>query len=308
MIWVLGVLIVVAAIPVVIERRRPRMSPQIRQTAPGQFATLSLGLTHYQWIGPIRGPVAVCVHGLTTPSFVWQGLARGLSAMGYRVLVYDLYGRGYSDRPTGEQNQDFFVNQLEELLADQNVDDDFTLIGYSMGGAIATAFASHYPNRVRQLVLLASAGLNTDFGRLTEIIQKVPLIGDWLMLACFPVLHRRTARAEIGQPSSVPDISDLMQNELRYQGYVPAVLAALRGILTKDMSQDLQKIHRAGVPLLAVWARHDTTIPLSSLGRLTTVSRSAKQEVIDDAGHGLVYTHTDAVLGALRETLQDGLN
>lgn len=308
MMWVIGLLILLAAAPIVIERRRPNMSAQIRETAPGQFTDLNNGITHYQWIGPIRGPVAVCVHGLTTPSFVWQGLARGLAAMGYRVLVYDLYGRGYSDRPSGPQDSTFFVDQLEELLADQGVKDDFTLIGYSMGGAIATAFAAQHPDRVRQLVLLASAGLDTKFGRGVQFTQKVPVLGDWLMLATFARHHRQVALSEVGQPSSVPNISDLMQNEIKYQGYIPAVLASLRGILALDMSSDLKSIHRAGVPVLAVWARHDTTIPLSALGRMTTVCRSAKQEVIDDAGHGLVYTHTDQVLDALQDTLQDGLN
>ena len=308
MIWVFVLLVILAAVPVVIERRRPKMSAQFRKEAPGQFVELANGVTHYQWLGPIRGPVAVCVHGLTTPSFVWQGLARGLSAMGYRVLVYDLYGRGYSDRPAGPQDREFFVGQLENLLADQGVHQDFTLVGYSMGGSIATAFAAKHPNRVRQLVLLASAGLNTEFGRLAQFIRKVPVVGDWVMLTIFPHQHRKAAHAESHHPSSVPDIGKLMQAELKFQGYIPAVLASLRGIVAEDMRADHKTISRAGIPVLAVWARNDTIIPLSALGELATVSRSAKQDVIDDAGHGLVYTHTDDVLDALRETLRDGLN
>lgn len=85
--------------PVFAELRRIRMTPEVRSEAEGSFATLSQGDTHYTWIGPLRGPVAVCIHGMTTPSFVWHGLAKGLAAWGYRVLIYDLYGRGYSDRP-----------------------------------------------------------------------------------------------------------------------------------------------------------------------------------------------------------------
>lgn len=37
--------------------------------------------------------------------------------MGYRILTYDLYGRGYSDRPSGKQNREFFLQQLDDLLA-----------------------------------------------------------------------------------------------------------------------------------------------------------------------------------------------
>ena len=98
----------IIVLPFAFESRRKVMGPEDRRDAPGEFIELSQGITHYQWHGPVRGPIAVCVHGLTTPSFVWQGLTAGLTAMGYRVLTYDLYGRGYSDRPKGDQTDAFF--------------------------------------------------------------------------------------------------------------------------------------------------------------------------------------------------------
>jgi len=91
-------------------------------------------VTHYRWHGPIDGPVIVAVHGLTTPATVWNGMIPFLTAQGYRVLSYDLYGRGFSDAPSGAQNIAFFTRQLGELLADQEITDAVTLMGYSMGG------------------------------------------------------------------------------------------------------------------------------------------------------------------------------
>jgi pimeloyl-ACP methyl ester carboxylesterase len=132
MIW-LGLLALalglLAAAPFLREMSKSEMDDTARRHAPGAFATLSRGVTHYRWMGAARGPVAVCVHGLTTPSFVWYGIAQGLGAIGFRVLIYDLYGRGYSDRPDGPQDSAFFVTQLEDLLEDQGVDGDITLLG-----------------------------------------------------------------------------------------------------------------------------------------------------------------------------------
>jgi len=305
-------LIVLVALTIVVpfafESRRKVMDDAARQTAPGEFVELSRGLTHYQWHGPVRGPVAVCVHGLTTPSFVWQGLAAGLSAMGYRVLTYDLYGRGYSDRPSGAQTDAFFVQQLEELLDSQEVTEDFTLIGYSMGGAIATCFAAKHPDRLRHLVLLASAGMIMATGQLARIIRNLPFAGDWLMMAFFPARLKKDIEAEADQPSSVPGIAKLQLRELEYQGFVAAVLSSLRGILGRDLKDQHRTIHQAGVPVLAIWGRDDTVIPLSAMGRLTEWSRSTRQEVIEDAGHGLTYTHTDQVLSILGQRLNEGLN
>jgi pimeloyl-ACP methyl ester carboxylesterase len=311
MIYVLLALLVVAfvvALPLITERRRAVMDAEARRDAPGGFVQLSQGITHYEWIGPVRGPVAVCVHGLTTPSFVWRGLARGLAALGYRVLVYDLYGRGYSDRPEGVQDGAFFERQLLELLEDQKVGDDFTLFGYSMGGAIATYFTAAHPDRVRQLVLLAPAGMGDGLRGLRKFITDTAVVGDWLMLALFPRQTRKAARSDRALPSSVDGIVDLQLRELSYSGYVAAVLASLRGILANNMQDAHRAIHKAGIPVLAIWGRDDDVIPLSAVGRLTEWSRNARQDVINGAGHGLVYTHTDQVIAILREALRDGLN
>lgn len=303
-------ILAILAVPVIIELMRKPMNDRARADAPGSFATLSQGITHYQWIGPMRGPVAVCVHGLTTPSFVWQGLAAGLARMGYRVLIYDLYGRGYSDRVTGRQTKAFFLRQLDDLLANQQVDSDITLVGYSMGGAIATAFAADHPDRIRHLVLLAPAGMGTGTGAkgLAGFIIRTPVIGNWLMLALFARQHRKSTEAERDLPGSVENIVDLQQNELRYRGFIPAVLLSLRGILSRPQMDEHKAIHRAGIPVLAIWGDCDKVIPLSSLGTLTQWSRHARQDTIQGAGHGLPYTHTDEVLRSLTNALRDGLN
>ncbi|MHA6264068.1 alpha/beta fold hydrolase [Arenibacterium sp. CAU 1754] len=308
MIWAVAILLTIIAVPAAIEVTRKPMNRWTRRGATGDFVALSDGVTHYEWLGPLRGPVAVCVHGLTTPSFVWRGLARGMAALGYRVLIYDLYGRGFSDRPGGPQDKAFFVRQLDELLRDQEVCDDFTLIGYSMGGAIATCFTAAHPVRVRQLVLLAPAGLRMNLDQMTRFLCKSGWLGDWLMLLLFPRRHRQGIEAEREQPSSVMGIYDLQLKELRYKGFVPAALASLRGILSAPLEAEHRAIHAAGVPVLAVWGREDTVIPLTALGQLTEWSRNARQEVVNGAGHGLVYTHTEHVLDAMKETLRDGLN
>ncbi|MBB93157.1 MAG: alpha/beta hydrolase [Rhodobacteraceae bacterium] len=311
MTWVVVSLIVLIALagliawPVLRETALPRMDAGARREAEGDFAELSQGVTHYQWIGPLRGPVAVCVHGMTTPSFVWRGLARGLAGWGYRVLIYDLYGRGYSDRPRGAQDRAFFLTQLDDLLAHEGIEDDITLFGYSMGGAIATAFAARAPDRVRRLILLAPAGMGLQLDRATRIIRDVPGLGDWLMLAAYPRQFRRGTDAERDLPSSVTGIVDRQQAELTYRGFVPSVLSSLRGILSEDFEPDHRALRKGNVPVIAIWGRDDDVVPLTAMGKLTEWSRHARQDVIDGAGHGLPYTHTAEVLAALRGTLTD---
>ena len=300
-IWVtlaLGALAGVA--PVLREMARPRIEGA-RDNAPGDFAALSRGRTHYRWHGPEGGPVTVCVHGLTTPSFVWEGLVPGLVDAGQRVLTYDLYGRGYSDRPGGAQDRDFFVTQLEELLADQGVEGPVTLVGYSMGGAIAAAYAARYPDRLRELVLIAPAGLGHDLGPVARLVARGGAVGRWLMLAVFPMSFRRGCEAERGLPTTVPGIEDRQQAELRWRGFIPAVARSVAGILAEAQDETHAAIARSGVPVRAVWGAEDRVIPLSRKARLAEMNPDAYQYVIEGAGHGLTYTHTDRVLTAIME-------
>lgn len=298
----------IAAAPFLRERRRPIMDAQARRAAPGEFAPLPLGETHYRWAGQARGPVAVCVHGLTTPSFVWEALLPELARLGFRVLVYDLYGRGFSDRPAGRQDAAFFTGQLDALLAAMLEEDEaITLIGYSMGGAIATAYAARRPERLRSLVLIAPAGMGHDLGPLARFARGAPLFGDWLFLAGYPRQLRRgiAEEAAAGRESAVPDMAERQAAELRWRGFLPAVKASLRGILARPMEAEHRAISRAGVPVLAIWGREDPVIPLSGLGRLVQWNRVARQEVVEGAGHGLVHTHPAEVAEAMRDFVED---
>jgi pimeloyl-ACP methyl ester carboxylesterase len=302
MIWFLLVLILLGAVmiwPFAREAMRRPMNDAARRDAPGDFVQLSQGITHFRWIGPVRGPVAVCVHGLTTPSMVWDAVAQGLALMGFRVLVYDLYGRGYSDRAPGLQDQDFFLRQLEDLLDDQGITEDVTFLGYSMGGAIVSAFAARHPERVLRLILLAPAGMGHDLGKLAKFTRDTPVLGDWLMPLRYPGAHMKGTEAERVLPTEVEGIVDYQQAELSKRGFVPAVLSSLRGILPRPLEQEHRAISREGIPVLAIWGRDDAVIPIRAMGQLTQWNRMARHDVIEGAGHGLTYTHAAAVLRAI---------
>ena len=73
--------------------------------------------------------VLVLVHGFSTPSFVWGGLLNFFREAGYTVLVYDHFGRGYSDRPRTQYTKDFYVESLKELLDELGFHNPINLVG-----------------------------------------------------------------------------------------------------------------------------------------------------------------------------------
>ncbi|GJE84062.1 alpha/beta-hydrolase [Phanerochaete sordida] len=137
----------------------------IRQLYPediypnGAYYNSPYGRVRYWIVGPEDGRKITLVHGLTTPSLIWKDVQSELVEKGFRVLMYDVYGRGYSEAPRVPIDANLCIIQLALLL--QYIHWDSTdLVGFSMGGAIVASFASMFPHLTAQnIVFIASAGL-----------------------------------------------------------------------------------------------------------------------------------------------------
>lgn len=120
----------------------------------------------YEW-GPASGRKVLFVHGISTPCIAFASLAQQLVDCGCRVMLFDLFGRGYSDTPdprTYRQDSSLWTAQILTVLASSELNwtgsgERFTLVGYSLGGGIGANFTSYFPHLVESLVLIAPAGL-----------------------------------------------------------------------------------------------------------------------------------------------------
>lgn len=132
---------------------------------PPIYVALATGKpTDYR--GPPDGRPVLFVHGISTPSLALYPLAQNLvTTQSCRVLLIDLWGRGYSDAPTDlPYDARLYTTQILLALTSSPIswtgtDTPFDVIGYSLGGGIAANFAAHFPSLVRSLILLTPAGL-----------------------------------------------------------------------------------------------------------------------------------------------------
>ena len=300
----LCVLGVVFAVPIWLENRRQPVDARYRERAPGEFAQLSQGVTHYKWGGSARGPVLVAIHGLTTPSIVWDNLADDFGLLGYRVLSFDLYGRGLSDAPKGLQDEAFFARQLDDLLEHLDIEETVSLIGYSMGGSIAGTYAAANPHRVDKTFLVASAGFATTESDFSRFCRERALIGDWIYEA-FAGRRMRAALIADQAVSEVEGLKDAQLQELNRQGFVRAVLSSRRGMLDQSLETPMKKLAERDLPVFAVWGDSDPVIPIRSVELLRQWHPKAKQRVIANADHALPYSHGDFVIDAFETMLSD---
>ncbi|CAK4029099.1 Hypothetical predicted protein [Lecanosticta acicola] len=141
----------------------------------------------YEW-GPVNGRKVLFVHGISTPCIALARMAKALMRRGgCRVMLFDLFGRGYSDTPDPRvyrQDISLFSAQMLAVLASSELDwmGGFTLVGYSLGGGIAAAFTSYFPDLVESLVLVAPGGLlrSTRVSVSSKLLYS-GLLPDWLV-------------------------------------------------------------------------------------------------------------------------------
>jgi pimeloyl-ACP methyl ester carboxylesterase len=280
--------------------KRP-MNARVRRGATGEFLTLPNGVIHYEWYGPVDGPVIVMVHGLTTPSFIWRDQIPALTQAGYRVLTFDHFGRGFSDRPMGRQDFDFFVQELDGVLDALSVRAGYDLLGYSMGGGIVTQYAALRRDRIRKLILVAPIGF---LANRPNWIARWPVIGDLVMFVLGGWSLRRGA-VKAGKAEGVDaELIELQRRETRFAGYTAAVLSSVRHTVYADLREAHRILLDRDMPILALFGSADDVIPIENAMQLREVNRSAQIVEIKGAGHGLVSTHPKQVNDAILAFLQ----
>lgn len=129
---------------------------------------LTVGEVQYnlEIVNPENKKNIVFLHGFTGSTRTWQETAKFLPE--YRLVLVDLLGHGETNSP--EQASRYSMEQqlsdLEKLFIQLELT-DFALVGYSMGGRTALAYAAAYPQRIKALILeSASPGLQTESERL----------------------------------------------------------------------------------------------------------------------------------------------
>lgn len=290
------------------EIRRKKMTQAVRRRlAPGKFKLLRHGQTHYQVAGDPSGPLLVCIHGWTTASYVWEQLKDEFVNLGYLVITYDLYGRNFSDRPPNvAHTADLYSDQLTELLEHLDLGQRrLNIVGYSMGGAIAAHFVNTRILDVDRLLLIAPAGMVTRAPKIRSIALENPELFDPHILLALPVpLRWQFRRAAFGfwNKKPVREVRRKQFRELDYRGYVPALLACLKGILAKKMSDEHKRIaEQDSISVKALFADDDRTIPWPDAKTLFDKWNPNQVSVrIRGAGHGLTYTHVDQIMAEIR--------
>jgi pimeloyl-ACP methyl ester carboxylesterase len=275
----------------------------VRASVAGDFVKLPDGYTHYEMAGPPDGQVIILVHGFSVPYFLWNPTFKALSESGFRVLRYDLFGRGYSDRPFAVYNADLFDRQLLQLGSALSLARPFDLVGLSMGGSIAMVFTERHPELVRRLCLISPAGYEVSFPTSARLLN-IPLLGEILFSLFAEQVIIASQPKDFFHPERFPDYTDRVRPQMKYKGYRRALLSTLRDGPLEGLSDSYLRVGQQGRPILLLWGQQDQTVPFSSNEKVRQALPRAEFHMIEEAGHVSQYEQPEIVNGRLVEFLK----
>jgi len=246
-----------------------------------------------------RGPALVLVHGNFDALETWARVVPRL-ADHFRVITLDLPGFGASDNPFGAWDYGTLALGVALVMDDARVE-RAALVGNSLGGGVAAAFAARFPDRV--------VGLGLVDANLLPALMTTPTpeaqarVGDLFRaanaLAAKPsdptaaAALREATRAALQVALPTPGAIDDALVERYARGFEGARFEAVKRVNAatlrslEELAADLERALRdRDVPMVIVWGLADPLLPIENADLIKARFPKARLVLLDGTGHG----------------------
>lgn len=252
----------------------------------GQYKTLANGYKiHYTDQG--GGHVVVFLHGSGTGASGYSNFKGNYPVFvdnGYRAIVPDLIGYGYSDKPDDvDYPLSFYAECVKQLLDTLSVD-RFSLVGNSLGGAIALYLALVYPDQVKSLNLMAPGALEPQ--------------PDYFTMPGMQIFKRIFTQGELTKAGLKDFISEalvynqaVINDELideRWDIYLKQNDRCLKTMTVPDLSPRLAEIK---APSLVFWGLEERMMPETGIMKLAKGLTDTRIMLVSECGHWVMAEH-----------------
>jgi 4,5:9,10-diseco-3-hydroxy-5,9,17-trioxoandrosta-1(10),2-diene-4-oate hydrolase len=252
----------------------------------GGFANIEPGLrVRYLEMG--EGPPVIFIHGSAPGASAWsnfKGSFAEFAGAGFRAIGLDLIGYGDSDKPANARyTLDFHVKALKALV-DTLGQSPVSIVGNSLGGAIAMRFALDRPDQVKKLVLVAPGGLASKlrYIRMSGIRAMM-----WSLLGPGgPTAGklRKTFNLQVFDKTLITD--ELIEERLAIAKTQPREVLS-----TLSIDNLLPRLHEIKCPTLAFWGVYDNFCPIETAALLGQGIPDCRVLLLSQCGHWAQVEH-----------------
>lgn len=247
--------------------------PEIHKTINFEGKTI-----HYRDEGSQNKKTIVLLHGLLQDLTVWGSMTLKLM-QDFRVISIDLPGHGYSDCYNNDvHSMEFMARCVNEVLISCGVS-DCVIVGHSLGGYVALAYAENYPYNIKGIGLLHAHALADDAEQVAarqkvceEVLQSRPSY----ILQFVPSLFSYNSRLILSQ-----SIEELKKRCLEVTER--SIIAAQNGMARRKSTMTF--LSQTNLPVMFIYGKEDTRIPLELAAVQATIPRHSEALFLDGVGH-----------------------
>jgi len=269
----------------------------------GKYADVGNGITmHYHEAGSGDRGVILFVHGSGPGASGWSNFKGNypfLAEHGYRTIVPDTMGYGYSTKPEeGTFSLDDVAGQYKGLLDALGVD-RATVVGNSQGGAIAITMALNYPELVEKLVLMAPGGLETR-----ETYMEMEGIKAMIRVLYKEGISKETMRKvftlQLHDESKITD-------EVIEERYQVAMTQHKDNIARIRVANQEERLSEIRCPVLCFWGANDKFCPSTGASKIATRIPNSRTMLIANCGHWVMVEYQKLFNGLTLKFLNNDL-
>ena len=254
---------------------------------------------HYHEQG--EGEVVIFLHGAGTGASGYSNFKGNYPAFaqaGYRCIVPDLLGYGLSSKPDIEQyDLDFFIAGVKGLVDALGLK-HITLLGNSLGGAVALGYALAHPQDVKRLILMAPGGVED-----LDTYLAMPGIANM-----FKVYQSgKTGAAAMREVMTMQLFDPTLLTEDIINERAPIAetqTQAARSIL--KVPNMTERLHELRCPVFGFWGVNDQFNPASGTMKLMEHCPQARMVLINRCGHWVQVEHRELFNRSCIDFLQNG--
>jgi 4,5:9,10-diseco-3-hydroxy-5,9,17-trioxoandrosta-1(10),2-diene-4-oate hydrolase len=235
-----------------------------------------------------EGEAVVFLHGSGPGASGYSNFKGNFPALveaGYRCLVPDLVGYGFSDKPDDVDHPlSFFVQCIKQTLDCAGVD-KCTLVGNSLGGAIAIGLALEHPELVEKLILMAPGGLSelAEYQQMPGMQKVFQVFGSGEPVTP-AVMKDLFATGLMSDPAYATDdlVAERMQIMQIMNGHVMASM---------DIPVLTSRLGELQCPVLGFWGMDERMMPENGIMAMAHNVKHLQLVLLTQCGHWVMVEH-----------------
>lgn len=240
-----------------------------------------------------KGRAVVLLHGFLGSKEIWEQTSNALRK-NLRVICIDLPGHGQSDCFGYVHRMDLMAGAVKAVLDKLRLK-KYVLIGHSMGGYTALAFAELYPDLVRGICLFHSTSFADSEQKKKDRDKAIAAVKK------DPRIYVRATIKNLFANKNVKHLKKQITFATRIAGKTGkrGIINALEGMKERP-SRDII-LHYATCPVLFVVGRYDNLLPMQSLLDQSSIAKKGQATLLEGSGHMGFLEEPEVCVKALKK-------